>query len=325
LKTRLLHLLASSALMASFIVLPARTFAESWPTQPVRIINGPLGAGSSIDTTARILAEELSKRWKQTVFVENRPGADGIIAAKGLIDSRDGHTLLFTTTSLFTVVPLLREAIPYNPERDFTPISLGVEDFLAVVVAPSLQANSVADLIALAKGKPGELNFYAVPGAPYLGYLAFQRGTGINTTFVPYSNHTNAIADLSEGRLHIAVLPLAGIVELAHSHKLRLLAVTNDVRSPLAPNVPTMGEAGYRGFFTGGMLGMFGSKDMPEDARERVASDMRAVLDKPDVKNRLAVVGLIARGTSPAELAKIIDAQRAKWTAVVRDQGITPQ
>jgi len=183
--SRLPYVFRTGVLLAALVALPAYSFADNWPQQTVRILTGPLAAGSSIDATARVLAEELSKRWKQSVVVDTRPGADGIIAAKALLEARDGHTLLFTTHSIFTVVPLLRQPIPYDPKGDFTPISLGVDDFLAIVAAPSLPANSLPELVELAKKKPTELNYYAVPGSPYLGYLAFQKGAGINTTFIP--------------------------------------------------------------------------------------------------------------------------------------------
>jgi tripartite-type tricarboxylate transporter receptor subunit TctC len=322
---RLSFLSTAAVLLAGIIALPTVSSADGWPQQSVRIINGPLAAGSSIDATARVLGDELSKRWKQPVVVDTRPGADGIIAAKGLLDARDGHTLLFTTHSIFTVVPLLREPLPYDPKNDFVPISLGVDDFLAIVVAPSLPVASMHELVALAKSKPTELNHYAVPGSPYLGYLAFQKGAGFQTTFVPYANQTNAISDLSEGRLQIAVMPLASMVGLAKAGKVKLLAVLNDRRSPAAADVPTMAEAGYPGFFSGGLLGMFGPKDMPMELRERIAAEMRDVLRRDDVKERLASFGLVAHGTTPAEFAAILDAQRAKWAAVAREHDIKPQ
>jgi tripartite-type tricarboxylate transporter receptor subunit TctC len=324
------HSIAVALALFSLTIAVSLVRAESpsagpWPQQTVRIINGPLAAGSSIDTTARVLADDLSKRWKQSVVVDTRPGADGIIAAKALLEAHDGHTLLFTTHSIFTVVPLLRQQIPYDPKGDFAPISLGVDDFLGVAVTPSLRLNAVSDLVELAKKRPGELNYYAVPGSPYLGYLAFQKGTGINTTFVPYANQTNAISDLSEGRLHIAVLPLASAASLAKADKIKLLAVLNDRRSPAAADVPTLAEAGYPGFFSGGLLGMFGPKDMPLELRERIAADMADVLNRPDVQDRLASFGLVAHPTTPAEFAAILDAQRAKWSAVARENDIKPQ
>src|SRR5262245_12032605 len=319
------HRLAAGVLLASFMAAHSVALADNWPQQQVRIITGPLAAGSSIDATARVLAEELSKRWKQSVVVDTRPGADGIIAAKALLDARDGHTLLFTTHSIFTVVPLLREPIPYDPKGDFAPISLGVHDFLAIAVAPSLPVNSLRDLVSFAKAKPTGLNYYAVPGAPYLGALAFQRGVAIQMTFVPYTNHTNAISDLSEGRLQLAVLPLAAIVGMAKAGKLKLLAVLNDQRSPAAADVPTVAEAGYPGFFSGGLLGMFGPKEMPATLRERIAADMSEVLARPDIQARLASFGLVARATTPAEFAIILEAQRDKWSAVALEHDIKPQ
>jgi tripartite-type tricarboxylate transporter receptor subunit TctC len=317
--------LAASFLLAGFMTLGSAAVADYWPQQQVRIITGPLAAGSSIDATARVLAEEFSKRWKQSVVVDTRPGADGIIAAKALLEARDSHTLLFTTHSIFTVVPLLREPIPYDPKADFAPISLGVHDFLAIAVSPSLPVHSLRDLVTLAKAKPTGLNYYAVPGAPYLGSLAFQKGVAIQMTFVPYTNHTNAISDLSEGRLQLAVLPLAAIVGLSNAGKVKLLAVLNDQRSPAAANVPTMAEAGYPGFFSGGLLGMFGPKEMPMALRERIAAEMSDVLRRPDVQGRLASFGLVAHATTPAEFAAILDAQRDRWSAVALEHDIKPQ
>jgi tripartite-type tricarboxylate transporter receptor subunit TctC len=319
------HWFAAGALLAGLMAVPSVAVADNWPRQQVRIITGPLAAGSSIDATARVLAEELSKRWKQSVVVDTRPGADGIIAAKALLDARDGHTLLFTTHSIFTVVPLLREPIPYDPKGDFAPISLGVHDFLAIAVAPSLPVSSLRDLVTLAKAKPTGLNYYAVPGSPYLGSLAFQKGVAIQMTFVPYTNHTNAISDLAEDRLQVAVLPLAAILGMAKAGKVRLLAVLNDQRSPAAADVPTMAEAGYPGFFSGGLLGMFGPKDMPAAVRERISADMSDVLARPDIQERLASFGLVAHGTTPAEFAAILDAQREKWSTVALEHDIKPQ
>jgi tripartite-type tricarboxylate transporter receptor subunit TctC len=319
------HAFATGFLAAALGASPATTFAGTWPERTVRIITGPLAVGSSIDATARVLAEELSKSWKQAVVVDTRPGADGIIAAQAMLDARDGHTLLFTTHSVFTVIPLLREPIPYDSKADVVPISLAVEDFLTIAVSPSLPVGSLSELISLAKSKPGQLNYYAVPGAPYLAYLAFQKGVGIDTTFVSYNNHGTAITDLLEDRLQVAVVPLAAVIGLVQADKIKPLAVTNDRRSPTAERVPTAAEAGYPGFFSGGLLGMFGPKTMPVELRERIASEMSEVLGRPDIKARLANFGLAARGTSPAEFGAIMDAQRARWTAVARDNDINPQ
>src|SRR5262245_53041212 len=165
--------------------LSAADADKAWPDRTVRIITG--SAGAAPDALARTLAATLTRRWKQRVIVENRPGADFIIAVRGLLEGQDGHTLLFATQSVITVNPLLHGTLPYDPERDFAPISLAVEDFLCVAAAPSLGINSLNALVKLAATKPGELNAYAAPGAPYLAWLAFQKRAGISTTFVPYA------------------------------------------------------------------------------------------------------------------------------------------
>ena len=302
----------------------AQSFAGSWPEHTVRIIT-PFSPGISVDVAARALADALAKRWKQPVVVENRPGADTIIGTQAFLEMRDGHALLFTTHSTFTVVPLLRARVPYDPIGDVKPISLAVEDFLSVVVTPRLEISSLSEFVKLAREQPTKLNFYAVPGAPYLAYLAFQQRVGMATTFVAYNNPVSAISDLSEGRIHIAVMPLALVLGAVQADKIKLLAVTNAVRTPAAPNVPTVGEAGYPEFTFGGFLGLFGPRDMPADLQERIATDARLILNEPEIQQRLTNVGLIARGTTPAEFATIMDGQRAKWSAIAREHKIEPQ
>jgi tripartite-type tricarboxylate transporter receptor subunit TctC len=316
--------LAAIGLTLAAFLLPGTALAGVWPERNVRIITGPLAPGSSIDAAARIIGDELAKKWKQTVVIENRPGADGIIAAQALLQARDGHTLLFTTHSILTVVPLLRETIPYDTARDFAPIALAVEDFLCVAAAPSLGARTLAEFVNIAKAKPGVLNGYAVPGSPWLAFMAFQKSAGIDTALVPYSTQANAIADLAEGRLHVAVMPLASVNELAPGGRIRMLAVTNARHAPAAPDIPTVGEAGFAEFTFGGLLGMFGPRDMPADLRERIAADMREVLARPAVIDTLAGIGMAVRGSTPAEFASILDEQRVKWAAIARDNGIKP-
>jgi tripartite-type tricarboxylate transporter receptor subunit TctC len=295
----------------------------AWPERPVRILTG--AAGSSGDAATRTLAEALAKRWKQPVVVENRPGADHIVTVQGLVEARDGHTLLFATHSVLTVNPLLHAKLPYDPLRDIAPITLAVDDFLGVVAAPSLPINTLADFVAYARARPRELNFYAVPGAPYLAYLAFQKRGGIETTYVAYRNFMGALPDLSQGRIQVAVMPFAAVRGSADAGTVKLLAVTNAQRTPAAPYVPTVAEAGFPEFTFGGLLGLFGPKDMPADLRERIASDVRAILAEPEVKQRLTSVGLLTRGTTAAEFGRILDEQRAKWAAIAREHDIRPQ
>jgi tripartite-type tricarboxylate transporter receptor subunit TctC len=312
------------ALLCLCLVPSQAARSEGWPDRQVRIIT-PFSPGISVDVAARTLADVLAKRWSQSVIVENRPGADTMLGTQAFLDVRDGHALLFTTHSTFTVVPLLRTKVPYDPVNDVRPISLAVEDFLTVVVSPKLGIGSLAEFVSLAREKPAQLNFYAVPGVPYLAYLAFQKRAGIATTFIAYNNPVSAISDLSEGRIHIAVLPLASVLGAVQASKVKLIAITNAKRSPAAPDVPTVAESGYPDFTFGGFLGLFGPRDMPAHVRERIASEVQDILKMPDIQERLTNVGLIPRGTTPAEFAAVLDTQRAKWAAIVREHNIEPQ
>ena len=319
---RLERVLAVGFLLASAAALTP-THAASWPERTVRIVT--VAAGSSSDAVTRILADGLAKRWGQAVVVENRPSADHILTVQALVEARDGHTLLFVTHSAFTVNPLLHDKLPYDPQRDATPITLAVDDVLGVVAAPALPVSTLAELVAHARSKPREMNYYAVPGSPHLAYLAFQQHAGIETTYVPYRNFMNAVPDLANGRIHVMVLPFAGIRGAAEAGTVKLLAVTNAQRAPAAPNVPTVAEAGYPDFTFGGLLGLYGPKDMPGDLRERVATEVRAILSEPGMTARLANLGVNARGTTPAEFASILDEQRAKWAKIAREHDIRPK
>ena len=297
--------------------------ADAWPERSVRILAS--AAGSSGDSAVRTLAERLSKRWKQPVIVENRPSPDHILTVQGLVEARDGHTLLFVTHSAFTVNPLLHEKLPYDPINDVAPISLVVDDFLSLVASPALPINSLVDAVAYARTRPRELNYYAVPGSPYLAYLAFQKRAGIETTFVPYRNFMSAMPDISQGRIHLAILPFAAVRGPAQAGQVRLLAVTNEQRTPAAPEVPTVAQAGFPDFTFGGLLGLFGPKDMRAELRERIASEVRDVLGEPEVTQRLTNIGLVARGTSASEFSRILNEQRIKWAAIALEHDIKPK
>jgi tripartite-type tricarboxylate transporter receptor subunit TctC len=321
---RCLRLCALGVALVGFNASANPVWAADWPEQAVRIIT-PFGPGISVDAAARIMADALGKRWRQSVVVDNRPGAETTLGTQVFLEARGNHTLLFTTHSTFTVIPLLRANVPYDSVRNVKPISLAVEDYIAVAVSSTLEVDSLSDLVEMARKMPTKLNFYAAPGVPYLAYLAFQKRAGIETTFVAYNAPVGAIADLSEGRIQIAVMPLASVIGPAQGGKIKLLAMTNAERAPAAPEVPTVAEAGFPGFTFGGYLGFFAPKEMTAVLCERIASDVHSVLADGDIKERLAKVGLIARGTTPAEFAAVIEAQRTKWAVVARDHNIERQ
>jgi tripartite-type tricarboxylate transporter receptor subunit TctC len=322
-RSSVLSCLVAGTVLASSAGWPAAALASGWPEKTVRIMTGP--AGSSPDAVSRTLADALSKRWKQTVIVENRAGADHILAAQGMLEARDGHTLLFTTHSTLTVNPLLHGTLPYDPERDFAPISLVVEDFLCVATSALLGVASLADLVKSASVKPGEFNGYAVPGSPHLSWLAFQKRVGISTAFVPYKAPVDALADLAAGRIHVVITSFASVRGLAQSDKVKVLAVTNATRAVAAPEIPTVSEAGYPDFTFAGLLGLFGPKEISSALQERVSLEVREILREPETQKRLTNLGLLARGTTPAEFRAVIDEQRTKWAAIARAHEIKPR
>jgi tripartite-type tricarboxylate transporter receptor subunit TctC len=319
------HIAAAAVILAIAVMLaPALSLAGSWPERTVRIIT-PGGPGSSPDVAARMFAERLAERWRQPVVIDNRPGADGILAVQALLHANDGHSLLFAFPGIVTVVPLLHETIPYDPIGDLAPISSGAYDFLTVAVASALPGSSLGDLVAFAKARPGKLNWASPPGAAYLTFLEFQRRAGLTMTYVPYRSPELALPDLMADQIQIAVSPLATALPLARDGRLKLLSVTTSERAVAAADLPTAVEAGFPELTVDAPLGFFGPKTMPMDAREHIADDVRSLVGDPTIVRRLSDLGMVARGSSPAEYATTLAEQRARWAALALSYGVRPQ
>ena len=193
------------ALAVAAILMPALSLAGPWPERIVRITTAS-APGSSVDVVARLFAERLAERWRQPVVIDNRPGADGILAVQAFLHANDGHTLLFSFPGIVTVVPLLHESLPYDPVGDLAPISSAAYDFLTVAVTATLPVSSLTDLVAFARARPGSLNWAAAPGAPYLTFLEFQRRAGLAMTYVSYRAVGLALPDLMAGQVQLTVV-----------------------------------------------------------------------------------------------------------------------
>jgi tripartite-type tricarboxylate transporter receptor subunit TctC len=312
------------ALAVASFLMPALSLAGPWPERIVRITT-PSAPGSSVDVVARLFAEQLAERWRQPVIVDNRPGADGILAVQAFLHANDGHTLLFSFPGIVTAVPLLHESLPYDPVGDLAPISSAAHDVLTVAVTATLPVSSLTDLVAFAKARPGSLNWAAAPGAPYLTFLEFQRRAGLAMTYVSYRAAGLALPDLMAGRVQLTVVPLAPALPLARDGRIRLLAVTTPERAVAAPDLPTAIEAGFRELTVEAPLGFFGPKAMPMELRERIAADVRLLASDSAIEQRLSAVGMIARGSTPTEYAAALAEQSAKWAALARTYGVRPQ
>jgi tripartite-type tricarboxylate transporter receptor subunit TctC len=305
------------------VSLSGPLLAQSWPQRNVRVIV-PLPPGTAVDVSARLFADHLSARWRQPVVIENIAGADGILAAKEFVGRRDDHTLMYSFAGLITINPLLYEKLPYDPARDLVPIAISSDNFLVVAASAKLQVSSLDDLVKLARSRSTKLNWAATAGLPYFAYAGFLRNVGIEMIYVPYRDFNPALSDLGEGRIEVASAALNQLLPHSQAGRASLLAVLNRTRSPLAPNVPTAAEAGYPDLTFDGVTGFFGWRDMPPGLRDRIAADIRAVVEDPAVSGRLPPIGIVARGSTSSEFSAAIEAQRAKVAATAAAVGIKP-
>jgi tripartite-type tricarboxylate transporter receptor subunit TctC len=295
----------------------------SWPSRTVRIIT--LGApGAGTDAVARTLGDALSRRWKQPVVVENRPGGDGIVAIQTFLAARDGHTLLFNPNGTWTALHLMHEQLAFDPVRDLIPLCSVVHDFLALAVSPKLGVSTMAEVVDAARARPGSLNWTCAPSVPYLAFTAFMKEHGLDLVYVAYKNPILAIPDLAEGRIDLAFLPVMPMIGPAEAGKLRLIAIASDDRAPLAPSIPTVREAGFPTLSIAGGHSLFGPKEMLEALRTRIAADVRLTLMDDDITRRMTSMGYPPRTESTAELAALLERDRRHWTELARLYGAKP-
>jgi tripartite-type tricarboxylate transporter receptor subunit TctC len=304
-------------------VVPATvTLAQSWPQRPVRFIVSQ-GPGSAQDIGARLFADQLSKRWGQSVVIENRPGADGINAIAAFVGARDNHTFLFTASGTFTAHPVLHASLPYDP-ADLVPIAKISTTIIALAVPTALNVNSLEELVLLARRNPGKLNFAPTPGTTEIVFDSFIKAADISMTKIPYGDITKALTDLSENRIQAIVSGIAVVKSLVDTGKVKLLAITNLKRTAIAPNLPTAIEAGYPALALDGLIGLFGPRTLPKDVVERIAADVLAVAGDPAIAARLATTGQQLDPEGPAAFAAAVDAQRRNIADIAKALRIQP-
>ena len=309
-------------LVAAFCVLLAAalaTQARAFPDKPVRLVV-PYSAGGSTDLISRALGQKLSEMWGQTVVIDNRPGGSTIIATDIVAKSApDGYTLLVTTTS-FTIVPSLTDKLPYDPATDFEPITLINTTPLVLVVNPGVPAKSVMELIALAKARPGELNFGSAGsgGSNHLAGELFNVMAGVKIVHVPYKGNAPALNDLVGGHVDIVFNGLTSAVPLIKAGRLRPLAVTSLTRSSALPDIPTLDELGLKGFQAVAWNGLSAPARTPKDVIRRINADVLKVIRSPDFVERLTAEGSDAVGDSPEQFAAFLQEETARWNKVIK-------
>jgi tripartite-type tricarboxylate transporter receptor subunit TctC len=304
------------------LTLPlAAAQAQTWPQRSVRFIVS-LGPGSGADIAARLLSDHLTKKWKQPVVVENRPGGDAVIAITTFIGAKDDHTLLYTPTSSFTAHPYMLKKLPYDP-AEMHPVARVSNTIVGLAVPGSSDIKSVKDLVAQIKAKPNTFNYTTVTGMTDLIFEGYFKSAGLDITRIPYKDPVQAVTDLAEGRIQAYVAALA--IQQAHvkSGRHRLIAVTNSDRAAAFPDTPTVTQAGFPDMTFDGLVGLFGTASLPSEARARIAADIAEVLKDPGILSKLTATGQAVSPGTGKDFAASLDAQRKTLAAIAKRLGLT--
>ena len=313
--------LMALAFAAIGTVLAQPCAAQSWPTRPVKFVL-TLGPGSGADIGARLLADRLAKKWSQPVVIENRPGGDGLVAINAFVSAKDDHVLLFSPSSSFIGHPYLHENLSYKP-TDLTPIARVSNTVITFSVPANLPAKTFKDLIEMARAKPADLNWAGTTGALDILLEAWLKTVGVEMKKVPYRNAVEAANDLAAGRVQMFQSAYAIVRPQIEAGKVKMVAVTNAARASMIPDIPTITEAGYPALTLDGLIGLFGPPTMPIAQRERLAADIKEVMDTdPIIKDRLILTAQVPNPGGPAEFAQSIENQRAILAKAARDLGI---
>jgi len=293
--------------------------AQTWPNRTVRLVV-PFAAGGSTDIIGRTVGQKLNELWGQPVVVDNRPGGSTVIGTDIVAKAvPDGHTLLITPAP-FTIVPSLIAKLPYDPARDFEPVTLINTTPLVVVVHPGVPAKSVKELIALAKRRPGALN-YGSSGSGGSNHLAgelFNAMAGVKMVHIPYKGNAPALTDLVGGHVDVVFNGLTSAMPLIRSGKLRSLAVTSLARAGSLPDMPTLDELGLKGFQAVAWNGLTAPARTPKDLIGRINADVLKVIRSPELVERLKAEGSDPVGNSPAEYGAFLRDEIAKWAKVIK-------
>jgi tripartite-type tricarboxylate transporter receptor subunit TctC len=297
--------------------------ADAYPSKPIRLVV-PFPPGGPTDMVARPLAQFLGARLKQQVIVENRGGAGGSIGADVVAKSApDGYTLIMATVGTHAINASLYKHLAYDPVKDFTPVSLVAAAPVALVAHPSVPVQSVADVIALAKAKPGSLTFgTAGNGTP--GHLTgemFRAATGTDLRHIPYKGSAPAVADLLAGQTQLMFDPLQSVLPQVRAGRLKLLAVSSRTRSPAVPDVPTFAEAGLKNFEATAWWGVFAPAGLPADITKRLNAEINAVASSPEFRAVLEPQGVTVGGDTPEQFAQFQEQELVKWGKAVHASG----
>ena len=319
-----MHSLCRTGFIAGVCLLSAAAPAQDYPARLIRIVVAQ-APSSGPDLAARALGQKLTESWGQQVIVDNRAGANGIIGGELVAKSKpDGYTLLLGVPSAITVNQFVYKKMPYDPVRDLAPVTQIAINTFGVVVTPSLPANSIKQLVALAKSRPGELTF-ASAGIGNLTHLSgelFSQATGVKMLHVPYKGTTPAQVDVMSGQAALTFVSMRGIAEHVAAKKARLLATMGEKRDPAFPDSPTLVELGYPSLVVIGWNGLLAPAGTPTEILQKLSREIGRHLSVPEFRERMASLGADPAPSTPEAFAAFIKAEAAKWQKVVRAIGL---
>ena len=311
-------------LATCIFVLPLTAFAQSYPSKPIRLVV-PFPPAGATDILSRELARQLSERLKQQVIVDNRPGAGGTLGSDIVAKSApDGYTIQMATSSTHSIGPSLNPKIPYNAQTDFTPIAHVANSVNVLLIAPNVKANNVGELTALLRSSPAQFN-YGSSGNGTIVHLTgelFKSMTGTYVVHIPYRGTALVIPDMVSGQVHMLFDNIASAMPHLKDGKLRAIAVTSLKRSPLLPALPPVADT-VPGFESIVWFGVLGPRGMPADVTQRLNGQINIVLKSPEFLERLRVLGYDAAGGTPADFARVVATDTAKWANLIKERKIT--
>jgi tripartite-type tricarboxylate transporter receptor subunit TctC len=314
----------------SFLATGATLFgavsrADNFPSRPITFVS-VFGPGSASDTLCRIIADPLGKVLKQPIIVEDRPGADGAVAAQYVQHATpDGYTLMMATNSPLSADPFLLRDVSYDPVKDFVPVTRVGSFTLMLVVNPGLPIHTVKELIDYAKANPGKVSFATGNTAGVVGGKTLAHSAGLDMLHVPYKSTPPAIEDVIAGRVTMMIADFTVAMPHVASGQVRAIAVTRLQRSALFPDLPTMDESGLKGFELDAWAGLVAPSKTPPDVVNKLNTELRKIIDSPDTQTKFRNVGFQAFSSTPAELGDFIKVQLGKWSKMVKDAGIQPE
>jgi tripartite-type tricarboxylate transporter receptor subunit TctC len=313
-----------SLMLAAALSLPAIAFAQAaYPSKPIKFIV-PYAAGGLPDTVARIFAQRLTDRLGQSVVVDNKPGANGVVAAQVLASSpADGYTFLVTDGSMFSINPAIYKNLSYEYKRDFLPVSLAARAPLYLAVHPKTGVNTLQEFVALAKSKPGALNYGSsgIGSSHHLTMEAMKAALGLDIQHVPFRGSALSVPALIGGQVDVAFSALPSLAGFVKDNRVKLLGTNAAQRSPVAPNVPAIAEI-VPGFDFAVIVGVLASTGTPAAAIERISAEIERIAKTPETIQTLANAGIDAVGSSPADYGRAVLAENERLAAAIKTAGI---